>query len=293
MIYARHIELAKSLSIEIVEGYKIIHFVKGRNIIRISNAHFFYAGEIVRGFDYYFNSVHSYEIEGFNLVDFSHPAFHELNGFDEHPIFFNSFPEPVETMSTYLNLIKLNEADVVLDLGAYSGLSSIIFNKIVGPKGAVYAIEADENNFKALCKNINTYKVNSNIIPFFGCVHSEDGFVNFSHEGNVGSGIVDVIGTERGDTTTKVKSYKLSTLLEKLSINRVNFIKCDIEGAESLIFTDQNFFNVHKPNILVETHLIGGASTAQKVIDDLVKFGYSFQIHSQPGNDFPMLYFHM
>jgi hypothetical protein len=59
-------------------------------------------------------------------------------------------------------------------------------------------------------------------------------------------------------------------------MSRVDVIKCDIEGAETEIFGDAEFFGTYRPRtIMVETHWIAGTSTALRVKDALAQWGYS------------------
>ncbi len=50
-------------------------------------------------------------------------------------------------------LPSLKGGEIVVDIGAYAGVTSIIFAQLVGPTGHVYAFEADETNYE--CARIN------------------------------------------------------------------------------------------------------------------------------------------
>ena len=58
----------------------------------------------------------------------------------------------------------VRNGDIVVDIGAHIGYYTLIFARLVGPKGKVFAFEPEPNNFNLLIKNIkiNGYK---NIIP--------------------------------------------------------------------------------------------------------------------------------
>jgi hypothetical protein len=112
--------------------------------------------------------------------------------------------------------------------------------------------------------------------------------VSFSSEGNMGSSASNFIGIRRGQVEL-IKSLTLSSVVEKLKLAEVSFVKCDIEGAESVIFEDSDFFKNFSPRIIVETHNVGGHLSTDKVREDLSKFGYAFNLVTQPGAPFPLL----
>jgi hypothetical protein len=83
--------------------------------------------DIIDSFEYYYNSV--FPIDDFNgnlVVDFSNPKYHEVVGFESQPIIFPSLAEPIITTTQYLDFADLQNDSVVIDLGAYSGLTSIL-----------------------------------------------------------------------------------------------------------------------------------------------------------------------
>jgi len=57
-----------------------------------------------------------------------------------------------EKFETELVKQEIHDGDTVLDIGANIGYFSLIFSKIVGNNGRVYAFEPDPNNFKILKK---------------------------------------------------------------------------------------------------------------------------------------------
>ena len=85
---------------------------------------------------------------GVNIVDFSTPRWHWVTGFELFPILFPSFVEPVVTTHQYIEFAELKKEAVVIDLGAYSGLTSILFDMAIPSGGQVIALEADSQNMK-------------------------------------------------------------------------------------------------------------------------------------------------
>src|ERR1700722_11257537 len=160
-------EARASLSLETQSGWFDIIDKKGSRKIRVSRKNAIYLSHLADCFDYYFGSAAPIRIPSngtvFNVVDFSTPRFQEVAGFPEFPILCPSFTEPFVTTQEYLAFAQLKEGDVVLDLGCYSGLTSIAFSREVGPSGKVVALEADPINFAAAQNNIARHVLVSKI----------------------------------------------------------------------------------------------------------------------------------
>ncbi len=97
--------------------------ISGDRVIRVALRHAHYLYDIVVSFDYYFLAVAPLRQAGMRLVDYSTPRWHEVMGYDLHPVQFPSFAEPVVTALSYLDFAQIRDGSIVLDLGAYSGLT--------------------------------------------------------------------------------------------------------------------------------------------------------------------------
>jgi hypothetical protein len=128
-----------------------------KRCVRVSRMHNIYIQDIIDSFDYYFLAVKPIEINELHLVDYSTPRLHEVIGYELHPIMFSSFAEPLNTTKQYLEFAQLTNGSVALDLGAYSGLTSILFDRMVGNTGRVISVEADESNIKCVKTNFGLY----------------------------------------------------------------------------------------------------------------------------------------
>jgi FkbM family methyltransferase len=277
------------LKVKSSKFYFEFHSLDG-TAIRLSKRHLVYGQDIVESFEYYFSAVESLLVDSIKLVDYSVPKYHDVVGFDKHPIFFPSLAEPLVTTYQYLDFANIKDSDVVLDLGAYSGLTSIIFKEKAGKNGKVIAVDADKHNFLAMEKNFSLYqRVTGNTIDFLNkAIWIHDNGLQFSQEGNMGSSASEIVGNFRGDIEF-VPSLKLSSISNFYGLEKINFIKCDIEGAESVIFEDKIFFKKHLPRIIVEVHFVDNIETTEKVIFDLSQHGYTFKRITQTGVVLPLL----
>jgi FkbM family methyltransferase len=257
----------------------IINRNNPKQIIRLSREICnIYGPEFSDNFEYFFSSVEPEQINGYEVVDFSKPKLHKVIGFDLHPIQFPSASEPISTAFQYLEFAQLKPGDVVLDLGAYSGLTSILFKEKVGKEGQVIAVDADEVTLESTLLNIDLYeKATGNIIEVcYSAVWNHNDGISFCSEGAMGSSTAERIG-ERIVREQIVPSATLLKIVEHFKLKKVDFIKCDIEGAEKVIFNDPKFFEQFRPRIIIESHGV-------EITDHLLKLfeSYNYKCSQQP-----------
>jgi FkbM family methyltransferase len=119
--------------------------------------------------------------------------------------------------------------DIILDVGAGGGMQVVHFSDAVGPSGRVIAIEADPAAVRRLEKQVASLKYqNVEILPI--AIGRQEGTVElvFSQEGQVANSTTANVG----DSHITVRSSTLESVLSKLEINRISFLKMNIEGAE-------------------------------------------------------------
>ena len=126
---------------------------------------------------------------------------------------------------------EIKNGDVVLDLGANIGYYTLIFAKLVGKTGKVFAFEPDPTNFALLKKNveINGYK---NVVLVNKAVSNKTGKLKlFLGENNfAGHKIYD---SNEGRKFVEIDSVILDDYFRDKP-SKIDFIKMDIEGAEYL-----------------------------------------------------------
>jgi FkbM family methyltransferase len=139
----------------------------------------------------------------------------------------------------------------------------------------VISVEADIDNFTAAKLNFEEYEKNTGrkIELIHAAVWSDNNGVEFFMDSGMGSAVSCYSG-ER-ETKAKIQSYTLSSLAELYNLEHVDFIKCDIEGAETVIFNDSIFFNKYSPRIIVEFHEFVKPHGAKNItINTLIRQGY-------------------
>jgi FkbM family methyltransferase len=123
------------------------------------------------------------------------------------------------------------EGTVVLDVGANFGQMSVLFSRMVGDAGRVYAFEADDFVFEILQKNIAANRRTGKIVPIFGAVYHTAGetlffpvqdFQRFQSYGSYG---IDY----NGGPGRPVKTITIDSLNIE---DPISFMKVDIQGGD-------------------------------------------------------------
>ncbi|MFA4870876.1 MAG: FkbM family methyltransferase [Pedobacter sp.] len=185
-----------------------------------------YAQSVINDFDFHFNDVFPRDINGIKIVDHSKPNVHTLKH-NMINFWFSSFA--VDTpMEGYFNCRVPKPGDIVFDVGAYCGLSSYYLSKVVGKTGKVYVFEPDNLNYQMLLKNIDLHSL-TNVIPIKKGLWSETKSLAFSNEGTPSSSLSDMPYVSTTDT---IDVLSFEDACKTLNLDKVDFVKMDIEGAE-------------------------------------------------------------
>jgi FkbM family methyltransferase len=132
-----------------------------------------------------------------------------------------------------------NEYPLILDCGANIGIATLYF-KWLFPKSKIFAFEPDERIFNLLKKNIE----NNNLLDvelINAALSDERGIIQFykpmKNEWNFGKGSIFFEFSEQNPHINKVnvKSERLSDYIKK---DDIDFIKMDIEGAETIVINE-------------------------------------------------------
>jgi len=136
-----------------------------------------------------------------------------------------------EPLATEIIKKEVKSGDIVLDIGAHIGYYTLIFAKLVGENGKVFAFEADPTNFNLLKKNIitNGYK---NVILIHKAVCNETKKIKL-YLCEYNNGMHRIYKSKFCRSHIEIESTRLDDYFEKINFNKqINFIKIDVEGAE-------------------------------------------------------------
>ena len=249
-----------------------------------------YIPDAVQRFDYYLDAIEPELVDGIEIADFREPRMHQVRRVGEQ-FKFTTFPESSEIADSYLKIFRAKEGDVIIDAGAYCGLTAYLFSKAVGSAGKVVAIEADPRNYECLTSNLNRLQV-QNIDVLQAAVWRSNGLVDFASEGNMGSAILEV--SPGKPNKVGVRALTLSDICDELSLSRVDHVKVDIEGAEyEALPAASGFIARYRPDFLVEMHLENDRPVnVPRLQKFFAKLDYEMRFVPQPGDEiFPLLYF--
>lgn len=244
--------------------------------------------DLIKSFNYYFEAVEPLQVaQDEMMVDFRRPAYHTLKASGMR-FFFPSHPETEEVTQCYLDFANLQPGDKVLDLGAYAGLSTLLFSNAVGKEGSVIAVEPDSRSLDALRRNVSDYRL-ENVSIEDGAIWDNDGEKLFQAEGGMSSSLAEVIG--RTSAAKPVRTFTLKTLLERYKLKTVGFIKMDIEGAELCVLSQaMPLLREIRPRMVVEAHLYkNGRSNLPELKALLEAGGFSTLTRGEGITEFPIV----
>ena len=154
-----------------------------------------------------------------------------IQGFWLKPLKLSTFLAQVhELETTELCRRTIQRGWTVVDLGAGDGYFTILFSKLVGPQGKVFAFEPDEINLKNLRANVERNGCR-NVVVVSKAVTERTGKVKFFSADTKGMGSL-FYESPGGGRWVEVDSVSLDDYFRDYT-GGINFFKMDIEGGES------------------------------------------------------------
>lgn len=135
-----------------------------------------------------------------------------------------------ETFETELILSNIHPGDTVLDIGANIGYYTLLFARLVGPQGRVFAFEPDPRNFALLKLNVrqNGY-TNVTLVP--KAVAAKAGHVRL-YRSQENRGDHRIYDSNENRESVDVETMVLDEYFAD-DPGRIDFVKMDIQGAEA------------------------------------------------------------
>jgi FkbM family methyltransferase len=167
----------------------------------------------------------------------------DISGLDENDPYFASIGDDFEPEFKRLCNDLICDDYVCADVGANLGIKTLLLAQRV-PNGRVIAIEAAPAVAKLLEKNISLSDMKNITIvkTAIGDADGTTGFIDASAYGHIST-----------NGRVEVPVQRLSTLVSDLSLNRLDFVKIDVEGYEfPILKNSMELLNKFKSVILLE-----------------------------------------
>jgi FkbM family methyltransferase len=168
-----------------------------------------------------------------------------------------------------------------VDVGAHMGHCSLMASTVVGPRGRIIAIEANPETVALLRRNIFASAAEVEVLPE-PCSESES-LVDLwvaSHSNSGSSSISKTNASLAGNAQTsyRVASRTLDSVLSDLGVNEVDVLKIDVEGAEMGVLQGaRKTLSGCRPILMIELDdqlLATMGASSDEVRRFLASFGY-------------------
>ena len=168
-----------------------------------------------------------------------------------------NYQEPALKMAQRL----FRPGDVILDIGAHFGRYTVPLAHTVGPQGKIFSFEPVESAFKMLSRIVDALKLKN--VEVFNCAMGDgetamqmviplkDG-VEVQSRAALDSGNrtdADLAGCH----IQEVDCETIDAFVERKQLAKLNFLKCDVEGAEYMVMKGgQKTLRTLAPVVLLE-----------------------------------------
>jgi len=174
--------------------------------------------------------------------------------------------------------------EVIVDVGAGVGNEVYVFSQAVGPLGRVYAIEAHPGTYRRLAKMCELNRL-ENVVPCHCAIAGEPGKVyiedRWHHTRNA-------IFAERGcgQVSGQVRALSLDKFCQECEIERIDFLKMNIEGAEKPALRGMSDVIGRTHHVCIACHDFRADAgdgeefrTRVAVTDFLIRHGFTIHVH--------------
>jgi FkbM family methyltransferase len=149
-----------------------------------------------------------------------------------HPTVGGASPSDIftaEVRDVFLYAYTPAPGDVVVDVGAGVGDSTLLFSKLVGDQGRVIAIEAHPRSYRALARLCDLNGL-TNVTPLHAAAAETNGEVAITDlEDYMLNTVVDL---SKEAPRVAVRARRLDDIAGDLGLGTIDLLKMNIEGAE-------------------------------------------------------------
>jgi FkbM family methyltransferase len=180
-------------------------------------------------------------------------------------------PEVVRSIQDHVHLGMR-----VLDIGAQSGVYSLLLSRLVGPEGMVFAFEPLPANFRVLEENLRLNSI-QNVIMRREAVSDFSGNISFEFPRDEVSLIAGPLLESDNLGVFQVPAISLDDFVRQTG-QPIQFIKMDVEGAETAVLRGAvQTLKAFHPLMVVELHDDLPQDGLHPAIPLLTELGYQIE----------------
>ncbi|MEI0485750.1 FkbM family methyltransferase [Brachyspira intermedia] len=139
------------------------------------------------------------------------------------------------------DIFEVSNDSVVFDVGAWKGDTAYFFSKKCNDNAKIYAFEPDINAFETLKVMKEKYKLNNVILEN----------ILFSNKNET----IDFVSMTPNTPAVKMKSVTIDEFVESNNIERIDYLKMDVEGAEKHILEGAlNTIKKFRPSLAIAVY---------------------------------------
>jgi FkbM family methyltransferase len=186
-----------------------------------------------------------------------------------------------DPLLTELTRTSLSPGAVFIDVGANAGYFSLIAAKCVGKSGKVLAIEPNPSVAQQLRGNVKRSNLSNVIVEQVACADSQSiETLYIPDESSLGKASLSK-SNAGGIDSVNVRTTTLDQLILHHGLEKVTFVKVDVEGAELRVLSGmKEALKTFRPIIVLELvpeHLANLGTTKEEVVSFLSSLSYSIE----------------
>jgi len=163
----------------------------------------------------------------------------------------------------HLPPIKLRSDCIIVDLGSNVGYTVVHFAYLY-PKAKILAVEMDKDNLQFAVRNIHSFKSRCELIH--AAIWSSNGQITYGGDEEWGFRILDK-NSDCHSTDRKAPARSLDSIFSEYNLNRVDYLKMDIEGAEDRVFQGSLDWMDRVKSMKIEIHPPASIEACRNILD--------------------------
>lgn len=189
-----------------------------------------------------------------------------------------------EQITTEVAAALIRPGMTVLDVGANVGYFTMVFAERTGPSGRVFAFEPSPLIYQVLRRNVDANHL-AHVTALDGALSDTTGNAAlFRSTTDVMASLRRIEHTIGGYDT--VRTWSLDDFAAQHALDRLDFLKIDVEGAERLVLSGgRGSLARFRPRLIVEAsrHVEQFGYSPHDLLDQLTALGYaSYSLEGRP-----------